>query len=182
MCPCPYYAMIRSKNTTFDLRIHLVRSALEQGIRAAAREFRCSRNTVRKWLRRYQKEGPKGLEDRSRAPRRIPHKTPPAWEAEVLRQRKRTPGFGAERLKREFGLKPGISAIKRIIREHGLSRRRKKKHRVKRDLRAVKARHLPLRHLQMDVDVKPLYEEAETIENKIRAMRKAASPGSARAH
>ena len=112
---------------SFDLRIHLVRSALEQGTRATAREFRCSRNTVRKGLRRYREEGPKGLEDRSRAPRRIPHKTPPAWEAEVLRRRERTPGFGAERLKREFGLKPGISAIKRIIRTHGLSRHRKKK-------------------------------------------------------
>lgn len=151
MCPCPYYAMIRSKNTTYDFRKHLVSTAIEKGVRPTAREFHCSRNTVRKWMRRYLEQGADGLESRSRAPRKIPHKTPPAWEAEVVRQRERTPGFGAERLKREFGLKPGISAIKRIIREHGLARRRKKKHRVKRDLRAVKARYKPLRHLQMDV-------------------------------
>ena len=151
MCPSNYYAMIRSKNHKFDLRIHLVRYALEYGIRQTERHFQCSRNTVRKWLRRYEAEGLKGLEDRSRAPHRIPHKTSQEEEDQVIRQRLRTPGFGAERLKREFELSPGIGAIKRIIRQNGLTRKRKRKHQTKRDLRAVKSQYKPLRHLQMDV-------------------------------
>ncbi len=151
MCLVDYYTMIRSGNHKFDLRIHMVRYAMQHSIKATARALSCSRNTVRKWMHRFEEEGPKGLVDRSRSPKRIPHKTSPEQVKEVLAQRKRTPGFGAERMKREFGLQPGISAMKRIIRENGLSRRRKKKHRRKRDLREVKAQYKPLRRLQMDV-------------------------------
>ena len=151
MCPVDYYTMIRSGNHKFDLRIHMVRYAMQHGIKAVARALSCSRNTVRKWLYRFEEEGPKGLVDRSRAPKRIPHKTSLEEEKKVIAQRKRTPGFGAERLKREFGLKPGVCAIKRIIRQNGLARRRKKKYQKKRDLREIKAKYKPLRRLQIDV-------------------------------
>ena len=151
MCPCPYFTMSRSRDHRFDLRMHLVRIALAQGVRAAARAFSTSRNTVRKWLRRFQQQGPAGLQERSRAPKSCPHKTRPDQEARVLKQRARTPGFSARRLKREFELAPSVGAIARILREHGLTRRRKKKHQTKRDLRAVKALYAPLTRLQMDV-------------------------------
>ena len=151
MCPIAYSTMSRSKNHRFDLRAHLVRHALTHGIHDAARVYRTTRKTVRKWVCRLQQEGLAGLEDRSRAPHRCPHKTSPEHEAQVLAQRQRTPGFSARRLKREFGLKPSVGAIGRILRQHGLTRRRKRKHQVKRDLRAVKARYQPLRRLQMDV-------------------------------
>jgi transposase len=143
--------MANSKNHKFDLRIHLVRYALDHGLHTATRQYQCSRNTVRKWVRRYQAEGLPGLEDRSRAPKSCPHKTPKAVERRVLAQRRKTPGFGARRLKREFELTPSVGAIARIIRQNGLSRRRKKKRQVKRDLRAVKARYKPLTRFQMDV-------------------------------
>ena len=58
--------MTRSKDHRFDLRLHLVPHALTHGIHATARAFGTSRNTVRKWLRRFQDEGPQGLKDRSR--------------------------------------------------------------------------------------------------------------------
>ena len=70
-----YSNMIYSKNQVFDLRISIVGYALEYGLRATSRFYACSRNTVRKWLRRYAVEGKVGLSDRSRAPKRIPHKT-----------------------------------------------------------------------------------------------------------
>ncbi len=86
MCP-PYYEMIRSQNPSFDLRYRLVQTALQHGIRATSRLFGCSRNTVPLWLRRYQQEGKPGLKERSRAPHRIPHKTPPEVEQRVLQAR-----------------------------------------------------------------------------------------------
>ena len=150
MCP-PYHVMAKSKNHKFDLRLHLVRDAIQNGIRATMRAYECSRNTVRMWLRRFQQEGIRGLEERSRAAKSCPHKTSAEDEREVLKQRARTPGFGAERLKREFELKASVGAIKRILKQAGLTKRRKKKHRTKRDLREVKARYAPLTHLQMDV-------------------------------
>ena len=151
MCPPEYATMIASKNHRFDLRVHLVRHALKHGVRDAARAFGATRQTVRKWLRRFQAEGPTGLADRSRAPNSCPHKTSPQQQRLVLEQRARTPGFGAARLKREFDLNPSVGAIARILRQHGLTRRRKRKHQTKRDLRAVKARYKPLTRFHMDV-------------------------------
>jgi hypothetical protein len=57
----------------------------------------------------------------------------------------------AARLKREFQIPCGVSAISRILRQNGLTRRHKKKHHVKRDLRLVKAQYKPFTRLQMDV-------------------------------
>jgi len=151
MCPLPYYTMIRSRNHRFDWRLQLVFYAQEHGQRAAAGQFRCSRNTVAKWVRRFDQDRRHGLIERSRAPRHCPHKTPLALEQQVLAQRRRTPGFGAERLRREFQLPCGISAIKRIIRQHGLTRRRRRKHQRKRDLRAIKAAYPPFTRFEIDV-------------------------------
>ena len=151
MCPGDYATMTRSKDHRFDLRLHLVRHAVTHGVRPTAETFGTSRNTVRKWLRRFQQEGLQGLKERSRAPKTCPHKTPRQIERRVIAQRKRTPGFGAKRLKREFELKPSVGAIARILRQNQLTRRRKRKHQTKRDLRAVKARYAPLTHWQMDV-------------------------------
>jgi transposase len=151
MCPMAYFTMTRSKDHTFDLRLHLVQHALQHGIRTAAAAFQTSRNTVRKWVRRYQTLGIAGLHEDSRAPHSCPHKTSARLEQQVLEQRARTPGFGARRLKREFGLKPSVGAIARILRQQGLTRRKKRKHQTKRDLREVKARYRALTRFQMDV-------------------------------
>jgi transposase len=152
MCPLPYYTMIRSQDHRFDWRLQMVMHAQRFGRRAAARAFRCSRNTVAKWLGRYQRQpGRASLLERSRAPKHCPHKTTPEIEQRVLAQRRRTPGFGAERLKREFELPCGVSAIKRILRQHGLTRRPRRRHQRKRDLRAVKAAYRPFTQFQIDV-------------------------------
>ena len=151
MCPLPYYTVIRSKNHRFDWRLQLVLHAKQHGQRAAARFFRCSRRIVAKWLQRFDQDSRTGLLDRSRAPKRCPHKTPAEVEAQVLQQRWRTPGFGAERLKREFELPCGVSAIKRIIRQHGLTRKPRRKHQRKRDLRHIKAAYQPFTRFELDV-------------------------------
>jgi transposase len=151
MCPLPYYTVIRSKNHRFDWRLQLVLHAKQHGQRAAARFFYCSRRIVAKWLQRFDQDGRTALTDRSHAPKRCPHKTPPEVEAQVLQQRLRTPGFGAERLKREFELPCGVSAIKRIIRQHGLTRKPRRKHQRKRDLRHIKAAYKPFTRFEIDV-------------------------------
>ena len=151
MCPVEYYTMIRSKNTAFDLRKRMVRSALEIGVKPTARAFGTTPKTVRKWRDRHAKEGPAGLHDRSRRPHTCPHKTSAADEEAVLAQRRRTPGFGAERLKREFDLSPSVGAISRILRQRGLTRKPKKKHETKRDLREIKKKYKAFSRFKMDV-------------------------------
>jgi len=75
-----YQEIMRSQDPKFAVRYQIVLSALSKGIRPTMRAFRCSRHTVRLWLRRYQEQGLAGLEERSRAPHHIPHKTPPEVE------------------------------------------------------------------------------------------------------
>ncbi len=111
---------------------------LRQKLVTYARAFGCSRNTVRKWFRRYRPSTPHSLLSQSTHPHRCPHKVSHAVEGLVVRLRRQN-GFGAERLKREFQIPCGVSAIRRILRSHGLVRLRKRKHQTKRCLRAVKA-------------------------------------------
>ena len=151
MCPVEYFTMIRSKDHRFDYRKAMVGSALEYGVKPTARMFGTTPKTVRKWRNRYRNEGPAGLHDRSRRPHTCPHKTSAADEAKILAQRRKTPGFGAERLKREFELKPSTGAISRILRQHGLTRKPKKKYQRKNDLREIKKKYAPFTRFKMDV-------------------------------
>ena len=150
LCSGEYVTMIRSKNHTFDLRKTLVRSERDRGIRGTVREFGVHRGTVRKWKARYKAEGWAGLVSRSTRPKTSPNKVSPAAEEEVLRARKRS-GFGAERLAEEFELPCGVSAVRRILREHGLTRKPPKKHQKKNDLWEVKQKLKPFQRLQIDL-------------------------------
>lgn len=141
----------KDKEARFHHRLRLVRHAQAYGIRATAKAFRCSRNTVRLWLRRYEAEGAGGLEERSRAPKWIPHKTSPEEEAKVIAARQQVPHYGPDRLKEWFGLEPSPNAIGRILKEHDLVKPKRKKREKQADLRAVKAQYPALTHLQMDV-------------------------------
>ncbi len=132
-----YYEAYRMKPERHLLRQKLVSLARDCGLKAAARLLGCSRNTARKWMRRYQPGKPSSLVEMSRRPRRCPHQTSCGQEGLVVRLRKQT-GFGAERLKQHFDLKPSIGAIRRMIRQHGLSARRRTKPQTKRCLRAIK--------------------------------------------
>ena len=95
MCPVSYSIMNKSKNHRFDLRIHMVRMSIKDGIRATARAFKTTRNTVRKWHNRFNQDGPQALSDCSHAPLSCPHKTSRHLQDQVIAQRQRTPGFGA---------------------------------------------------------------------------------------
>jgi transposase-like protein len=99
-----YYAVVCGKDPKlkYEVRHSLVQMALSQSIKAAARFYQVSRNTVRKWLRRYQESRIVGLEEHSRAPKRIPHRTDAATEARVVAIKKKLRRFGSRRLKRDF--------------------------------------------------------------------------------
>ena len=149
VCPGEYATMIRSKDHSFDMRKTLVRVAKAESIRATARKYRISRNTVRQWSRRFRRQGFKGLRSRSTRPKYSPNKVSRQVENLVLEARARS-GFGAQRLVEEFDLPCGISAVRRILREYRLTRKPRKRHERKNDLREVKKRLAPFERLQMD--------------------------------
>src|ERR1700681_3612012 len=135
----PYFDLIREMNDAYNHRLRLVESARQRGLKPTARLFATSVPTVRKWLRRYQRHGPSGLLEHSRAPHPCPHRTPPEIAQQVLALRQKLPTFGAARLEREFDLPLSHMAIQRIWRQHGLVRKRRRKYQRKQDLAAVKA-------------------------------------------
>ena len=152
MPPTPYATIMKAKDKRlkFDSRRALVRDALELGIKPTARLWGVSRNTVRKWLRRYQAGGLRGLAGRSRAPHRCPHKIAPQLEELIVRRREES-GFGPRRLVREFDLPCGHGAVYRVLKERGLLRKRRTRRIKKNDLRAVKAKLAAFQTVQMDV-------------------------------
>jgi len=137
--PVPYFDVVREMNNAFNYRLRLVAHAPQHGIKAAARDFRTPVPTVRKWLRRYGEHGLKGLQELSRAPHSCPHKIVGELAQRVVELRHRLPTFGARRLKREWELPLGHTAMERLWREQGLIRPRRRKYQKKQDLAAFKA-------------------------------------------
>src|SRR5712691_1794303 len=123
----------------YNHRLRLVHSARQLGIKPTARLFQTTVSTVRKWLRRYQQQGPRGLIELSRTPHHQPGKTPFAVEQQVLALRQQLPTFGARRLIREFDLPLSRRSLERIWRAHGLLHKRRRKYQRKQDLAHIKA-------------------------------------------
>lgn len=158
MCPIPYYDMIRHNESPEYLRLKMVQYAKAHGIRVACRAFNVHRDTMRKWFYRFD-GSLESLKDESRAPQSCPHKINPELEKEIVHLKKRLPTWGAERLKRDFTLPCSAKAIGRVYRQNGLTRKRRRKHTVKNDLREVKRQWRLFQ--QIDVDTKDLYDIPE---------------------
>lgn len=140
-----------SKAHRLRVKQKIVRYSQEHGIKPCVRKFGVSRNTIRVWLRRYEKEGINGLLDKRNGPKSIKHKTCQATEMQVIAIRKRAPCYGPKRIKHFFSPNCGQSAIQRIIKQNGLTRKRRKKYEKKQDLREVKAQYKAFTHMQYDL-------------------------------
>ena len=57
-----------------------------------------SRKTAYKWIERYLRQGPAGLEERSRRPQRSPNRTPDEVTQALLEARRRHPSWGGKKL------------------------------------------------------------------------------------
>ena len=150
----PYCGMIFNRSTQEQILIRqkIVRYAQMHGVKPAARHYGCDPRTVRAWRNRFKKEGTRGLANKSRAPHHCPHKISLETEEQIVLKRKIAPCYGPKRLKYfNPSLRASEGAINRVLKERGLLNKRKKKHRVKQDLRDVKARYRSLTHNQEDV-------------------------------
>ena len=100
-------------------RAELVRRVLDeaQTPKAVATAFGVCCKTVRKWVDRFQSEGPQGLQDRSSRPHKLPRVTPEAIvrRIEALRRERRT----GQQIAAEVGVSP--ATVSRVLRRLGLS-------------------------------------------------------------
>jgi len=90
-----------------------------------AARFGVGRQSVHRWLSRYEAGGLEGLADRSHRPGSCPHQMDPGVEAQILEWRRRHPGWGPRRLVHEAGRAgldplPSRSGIYRALVRSGL--------------------------------------------------------------
>jgi len=139
----------------------MIVSVEKHGIKKTAEYFRSTRNTVRKWYRRWQEEGYKGLEELSRRP----HTSPMATSREerdrlVYLKEEKYKRLGAEAIKVLEDIPLSTKTMRKIWRQEGVSRRkRRKKHVTKQNLREVKKQWALFQ--QIDEDTKDLTDIPE---------------------
>jgi transposase len=150
MAAAPYFDLVREMKDAYNHRLRLVQSARQIGIKPTARLFSTTVPTVRKWLRRFQQQGPSGLCEHTRAPHHQPRRTPPELEQRVVELRRTLFTFGSRRLIREFDLPISHRALERIWRAHGLLKKRKKKYQRKQDLAHIKAQWALFQQISAD--------------------------------
>lgn len=100
-------------------RMRMVQAVLGgQGVSAVAKSFCVDRKTVRKWVRRFNADGPAGLVDASSRPRRSPGRIArgTAQRIVTLRRRRRT----MEQIAQELGV--SRATVSRELARAGLSR------------------------------------------------------------
>ena len=109
-----------------DLRMDFVaRLRAGEKMTDLCREFGISRKTGHKIWNRYEELGVDGLHDRSRAPRHIPHRTPPELVEVLVATREKHPTWGPKKIKyvleKELGHElPAASTIGSVLRRRGL--------------------------------------------------------------
>lgn len=95
--------------------------------------FCISRKTGYKWLWRYLQEGPKGLENKSTAPKHIPHKTRQDVTDFIVSCRKKHPSWGAKKITQKANqiahhlTLPSEATINNIIKREGLTNTKRKR-------------------------------------------------------
>src|SRR5688572_6005157 len=100
------------------------RLAAKERVTDLCREYGISRKTGHKYKARFERLGAAGLEDRSRAPKVIPHKTPPEVVELIVAERMQHPTWGPKKLKeclerrleRQF---PSAAAVGGILARNG---------------------------------------------------------------
>ena len=118
-----------------DQRIAFVSAILrdEAPVSELCADFGISRTTGYKWLQRYRREGPSGLEERSRAPHCHGRRMAPELAEAILALRRDRPHWGPRKLRVILQAQqpdaswPAPSTIGDLLRRHGLSDRRRRR-------------------------------------------------------
>ncbi|GAA5213489.1 integrase core domain-containing protein [Corallincola platygyrae] len=124
-----------------DQKIEVVGAYLKGGvtITALASAYGVSRKTIHKWVSRYEAQGPEGLAERSRAPKRCPHATDDVVVAALIDAKQRFPSWGPKKLIDLLRQEqpdchwPADSTAGEILKRFGLVKKRRVKRKVPAD-------------------------------------------------
>ena len=160
MCPYTYYSVMRKSQDKKQLRYQMVISVEKHGLKKTAGYFKTARNTVRKWYRRWLEKGYQGLEEVSKRPHNSPMATSQDERKKLVRLKKKYKRIGADTIKVIEDIPLSAKTIRKIWRQEGISsRKRRKKHVTKQNLREVKKQWALFQ--QIDEDTKDLIDIPE---------------------
>jgi len=139
MCPYKYYHVMRQSKDKKHFRYQMAQQALLIGVKPTARLFNTSPKVVRKWRNRFKTEGYSGLDDRSHKPHHSPGETPKHIKEQIIALKPKYKRLGAGQVRTLENLSQAPKTIRKIWSEAGIpSRKRRKKHVTKNNLRTVK--------------------------------------------
>lgn len=119
--------------TMNDSRVEFVRRAQrkEGNFAALCREYRISRKTGYKWLRRATEEGLQGVRERSRRPRKSSEQLDEATICAIGQLKLAHPRWGPKKIRalyaQLYGAAPSVSSCHRILRKLGLVEPRRRR-------------------------------------------------------
>jgi transposase InsO family protein len=109
-----------------DLVLRLQRG---ESMAEVCRDLGISRKTGYKFWQRFERQGTRGLEDASRAPKRVAGKTTTEMEQALVDARKAHPSWGGRKIKamleRKGASLPSAGTIAAVLRRHGLVKARR---------------------------------------------------------
>ena len=139
MCPYPWYHVMRFSKDKKQQRYQMIMYALSHGIKPTARIYDTTPKTVRKWIKRFRQGNYQALEDLSRRPKHSPNSLPPEMSAHIVKLKSKYKRLGAEQVKILENLPVSPKTIRKTWRNNGVSsRKRRRKHVTKQNLREVK--------------------------------------------
>jgi putative transposase len=130
--------MPRKEASPMDQRTQFIADYLRDvlSITELCTMYGVTRKTGYKWIDRYLRQGPAGLEERSRRPRRAPNETPEDIVAAILEARRHHPSWGGKKLLALLHKRyprwplPGRSTACDILSRHGMVPRRRQRRRI----------------------------------------------------
>ena len=121
-----------------DVRMRFVAAVIaeEDSMTALCEEYGISRRIGYKWLARYHSEGPAGLQERRRGPRRVAWAITIAQAEAIIGLRRRHQSWGPKKLRAKLHALapeqrwPALSTIGDLLRRKGLSHGRRRRRRA----------------------------------------------------
>ena len=127
-----------SQTSPMDQRTQFIADFLREflSITELCELYNVSRKTGYKWIERYVRSGPAGLEERSRKPRHSPNATADEIVTAILEARRRHPSWGGKKLLTLLHKRyprwelPGRSTVCDILSRHGMVPKKRARRRI----------------------------------------------------
>ncbi len=152
-----YHTLIKNHNKPEEIRCEMVKRYYKLNCNASerARQWNTKRQRVMKWVLRYEARGFEGLKDDSGAPKtKAKHKKGKEVEdtiVKIVKNKKYRIGQDRVLLELPESMKCSTATINRIMHEHNLIKKRKRKYQRKRQCAKYKKTLKALRNWQVDV-------------------------------